>query len=98
MSTEREIRDYLNDILEAISDLRTFTKGLDLDAFRADRKTVNACIRSLEVIGEATKKIPEATRRKKPDLPWRAIAGMRDKLIHEYFGVDLQNNLANHQT
>lgn len=90
MSTEREIRDYLNDILESISDLRAFTEGLDFDDFCADRKTVNACIRSLEVIGEATKKIPEAIRKKRPELPWRAIAGMRDKLIHEYFGVDLQ--------
>ncbi len=90
MSTKREIRDYLSDILESISDLRTFTEGLDFDAFCADRKTINACIRCLEVIGEATKKIPEATRQMKPDLPWREIAGMRDKLIHEYFGVDLQ--------
>ncbi len=90
MSTKREFRDYLIDILEAISDLRSFTDGMNYESFCADRKTVNACIRSLEVIGKATKKIPPEIRQQKPNLPWQAIAGMRDKLIHEYFGVDLE--------
>jgi len=62
---------------------------MTFEEFCADRKTTNACIRSLEVIGEATKKIPAEIRHRKPHLPWQAITGMRDKLIHEYFGVDL---------
>jgi uncharacterized protein with HEPN domain len=89
MSSKREIVDFLDDILEAIADLRNFTSGMTFEEFCTDRKTTNACIRSLEVIGEATKKIPAEIRQQKPQLPWQAIAGMRDKLIHEYFGVDL---------
>lgn len=63
---------------------------MTFEAFCADRKTIKACIRSLEVIGEAAKKVPPDIRQQKPDFPWQAIAGMRDKLIHEYFGVDLE--------
>lgn len=89
MSSNRGISDYLVDILDAIADLHAFTADITFDDFCADRKTINACIRSLEVIGEATKKIPPEVRQQKPSLPWQAISGMRDKLIHEYFGVDL---------
>lgn len=90
MSTNRIIDDYLADIIEAIGDIRSFVDGLDYDTFSTDKKTVNAVIRSLEVIGEAVKKIPTELRQKYPSLPWKEIAGTRDKLSHEYFGVDLQ--------
>ncbi|MFA6687625.1 MAG: DUF86 domain-containing protein [Desulfuromonas sp.] len=90
MSTRRSIQDYLDDILESISDIRTFTPNMGYEEFIRDKKTINAVIRSLEVIGEAVKKIPQEVRQKHPDLPWKAIAGTRDKLIHEYFGIDLQ--------
>ncbi len=90
MSIKREIRDYLADILESINDIDAFTTGMTYEEFSQDKKTVNAVIRSLEVIGEATKKIPPEIRNLHPALPWKEIAGMRDKLIHEYFGVDLQ--------
>ncbi len=89
MSSNREASDFLTDILDAISDLRDFTTDMTFEEFYADKKTVNACIRSLEIVGEATKKIPSDIRQLKPSLPWQAISGMRDKLIHEYFGVDL---------
>ena len=59
-------------------------------AFICDRKTINAVIRSPEVMGEAAKRIPEEVRKKYPDIPWKRMAGMRDKLIHEYAGVDLE--------
>lgn len=90
MSPDREIRDYLEDILQAIADAREFTRGMDLEAFTADRKTVSAVVRSLEVVGEAVKKIPAELRNLRPEVPWTEAAGMRDKLIHEYFGVDLE--------
>ena len=90
MSTSREVRDYLTDILESIANIREFTRGLTCSEFTADKKTNLAVIRCLEVIGEATKKIPADLRRQQPSLPWAEIAGMRDKLIHDYFGVDLE--------
>jgi uncharacterized protein with HEPN domain len=62
---------------------------MSFQSFTVDRKTVNAVVRSLEVIGEAAKSIPESLRAQAPGVPWKYTAGMRDKLIHEYFGVDL---------
>lgn len=89
MSDRREVRDYLFDILQSIEDIRSYTIGISVDAFRKDRKTQQAVIRCLEVVGEATKNIPPSFRELHSDTPWQEIAGMRDKLIHEYFGVDL---------
>ena len=86
MSTNRDIRDYISDIRDSITDIRSFVASMTFEDFIADRKTTNAVIRSLEIIGEATKKIPTDFRRQYPQVPWNEIAGMRDKLIHEYFG------------
>ena len=86
----REIDDYLADILESISEVEEFLQGMNYDNFAADKRTVNAVIRSLEVIGEATKHIPASFRSKHPDIPWSRMAGMRDVLIHDYMGVDLK--------
>ena len=63
---------------------------MDFEEFIKDKKTINAVIRSLEVMGEAVKKIPSEIRNDYPDIPLNYIAGMRDKLIHEYHGVDLE--------
>ncbi len=84
----RDYRLFLQDILAAIDSIEEFVMGLDLDGFQADDKTSSAVIRKLEVIGEATKQIPDAIRQQHPHLPWKEMAGMRDKLIHFYFGVD----------
>lgn len=86
----RDYRDYLQDILDAINETQQFTYGMSYTGFPEDRKTVNAVIRSLEVIGEATSRIPSEIRVQAPKGPWKYMAGMRNKLIHEYFGVDLE--------
>ena len=86
----REITDYLNDILGSINEVEEFVSGMAYDEFAADKKTVNAVIRSLEVLGEATKHVPVSFRNRHPNIPWSKMAGMRDVLIHDYMGVDLK--------
>ena len=90
MSKTRAFADYLNDIITAIADIEEFTRGMSYKAFSEDKKTVNAVIRSLEVLGEATKHIPKSFRQKHPDIPWSKMTGIRDVLIHDYMGVDLK--------
>ncbi len=90
MSKGREIADYLDDILTALSEVEEFTRGMDYETFSADKKTINAVIRSLEVLGEAAKRVPISFREKHPHVPWSKMAGMRDVLIHDYMGVDLK--------
>jgi len=89
MSKNRQVDDYLNDISEAISDVANFVESMSFEDFIADKKTSNAVIRSLEVLGEATKNIPMPIRNQHPNIPWSQMAGMRDVLIHNYMGVDL---------
>jgi uncharacterized protein with HEPN domain len=84
----RDYRDYIHDILDAINDIENFLVDLSFDEFTKDRKTFNAVVRSIEIIGEASKNIPETIKAKYKELPWKQMAGMRDKLIHAYFGVD----------
>jgi len=87
---KRDYRDYVQDILDSISETKEFTAGFSFEDFRNDRKTQNAVIRSIEVMGEAAKKIPPSLRRKHAGVPWQKMSGMRDKLIHEYSGVDME--------
>jgi len=87
---KRDYRDYLKDIIDSIKDIESFTENMTFEDFARDRKTINAVIRSFEVIGEAAKKIPKSIRDKHPSIPWKKMVGMRDKMIHEYFGVDIE--------
>jgi uncharacterized protein with HEPN domain len=89
MKQKRLYIDYLQDILENAEKARRFVSGMTGDDFLQDEKTVFAVIRAIEVVGEATKKIPQEVREKYPLIPWREMAGTRDKLVHEYFGVNL---------
>jgi len=84
----KDERVYLHHAIEAIDAILRYTAD-GRDAFFADRKTQDAVIRNIEIIGQAVKGICEETRMLEPAAPWRQIAGIRDKLIHDYFGVDL---------
>ena len=89
MREERTIIDYLQDILEYAGKAQSFLKDISSpETLKEDEKTLLAVVRALEVIGEAAKRVSEDIRVKYPDIPWREMAGMRDKLIHEYFGLD----------
>jgi len=87
---KRNYRDYIEDIVDSINDIELFTENMTFEVFNKDRKTINAVIRSIEVVGEAAKKIPKLIRDKHPSIPWKKITEMRNKLIHEYFGVDIE--------
>jgi len=87
---KRTYKDYILDILSSIQEIKEFVEGMGFEEFLQDRKTVNAVIRSLEVMSEAVKKISLEIRGKYPEIPWKYIVRMRDKLIHEYHGVDLE--------
>ncbi|MDI6731806.1 MAG: DUF86 domain-containing protein [Candidatus Margulisbacteria bacterium] len=84
----RDYGDYIQDILNSALEVEEFVRGYSIERFIGDRKTINAVVRSIEVIGEAAKNVSEQIKAKYPQIDWKAMAGMRDKLIHEYFGVD----------
>jgi len=84
----RDQRLCIKDILAAMESIEAFTEGMTLRTFKADDKTASAVIRKLEIIGEAAKQVTEEVRTTYPEVPWKEMAGMRDRLIHAYFGVD----------
>jgi len=86
----REFVDYLLDLLDSIDKIQQFISGMEYDTFKGDEKTLYAVIRALEIIGEAVKHIPDEIRGNSPEIPWKEMAGMRDVLIHDYFGVDVE--------
>jgi uncharacterized protein with HEPN domain len=85
----RDFRLYLDDILEAIQQIRIYLADQGEETFTADRKTQDAVIRNLEIIGEAAGNLPEQFQTIAPEIDWRKIKGLRNILIHEYFGINL---------
>lgn len=84
----RDYSFYAEDILSAIEAIEKFIEGIEFEDFKQDDMASSAVIRKFEIIGEAAKHIPESIKDKYPEIPWKEMAGMRDKLIHFYFGVD----------
>ena len=85
---KRDYKLFIKDIISAMKSIEEFVEGLSLDEVKEDDKTSSAVIRKFEIIGEATRHVPEDLKEKYPDIPWKRMAGMRDRLIHAYFGVD----------
>lgn len=85
---KREFLDYIEDIIEAMNNAMNFARDMKYDDFTKDNKTIYAMVRALEIIGEAVKNLSDEVKQQYPQIPWRDMAGMRDKLIHEYFGVN----------
>ena len=79
---------FLEDIRESCAKIMRYTHDLSSEQFISDEKTIDAVVRNLAIIGEGVKKLPAALRKRYPDVEWRKIAGLRDMVVHEYFGID----------
>ena len=88
--SKRDVADYLQDILDALAAIEQFTTGIEYEAFSQNLEKVFAVSRAIEIIGEAVKRIPDSIRSQYPDIPWRDIVGMRDKLIPDYFNTNVE--------
>lgn len=87
--SEKKSRVYLDDILLSAERIKDYTKNLSKENFYKDQKTIDAVVRNLEIIGEAARNIPETFKENHPEIPWSKMISMRNKVIHEYSGVDL---------
>lgn len=87
--TDKNERLYIHDIVDSIEKIEDYTKDLSFEQFSDDQKTIDAVIRNFEIIGEATKNLSNEIKFSYQDVPWKEMAGMRDKMIHDYSGVDL---------
>lgn len=88
--SKRNVILYLQDIKDSIQKIEAYTKELSLDNFINDEKTIDAVVRNIEIIGEAANNLPLELKNKYSDVPWAEIIGARNKMIHEYFGVDIE--------
>lgn len=91
--SKRNDKDYLSDIQEAIIKVQQYVEGYDFKRFLEDSKTQDAVVRNLEVIGEASKKVSAPLKMNYLDVPWKDLAGIRDRLVHHYFGINYEEEL-----
>jgi len=87
--SKRNWRLFLEDILESIELIESYVKGMDAESFTGDRKTVDAVVRNFEIIGEAAKSIPSDVKEKYQNVDWSGMIGLRNRIVHEYFGLSL---------
>lgn len=87
--SKREPLLYLQDILTSLSRIEDYTKSLSFEDLKSDWKTIDAVVRNLEILGEAARNMPEEVVEEYSDVPWSSMISMRNKVIHEYFGIDL---------
>lgn len=80
----------LEDMLAAIRKIERYTSGMDRETFRQDEKTIDAVVRNLEILGEAARQMPEEFAISHSEIPWRQVAGLRNRIVHDYFGLDLE--------
>jgi len=87
--SKREWRLYVEDIQESIELVEKYVENMEFEDFKADRKTIDAVVRNFEIIGEASKFIPEDIKKDHPDVDWKGVVGLRNRIAHEYFGISL---------
>lgn len=90
MTAKRKLELYIGDIIEAIKRIEKYAKNLSFGNFSKDQKTIDAVVRNFEIIGEASKNIPQEIKKQYSQIPWASMKGIRNKLIHEYFGVNFE--------
>ena len=88
--SNRPIHLLINDILEAIDRIFQYKQDLSFETFSNDQKTIDAVVRNLEIIGEAANRLPEEFKEKHSEIEWYKIVGLRHRIVHEYFGIDIQ--------
>lgn len=88
--SKRDQRLFLDDIIVAIDKIEDYTASMNIDEFLADKKTIDAVMLNIEIIGEAVKNLANEIKQQNDDINWQGVAGMRDRLIHGYFGVDFK--------
>ncbi len=88
--SKRDLLLLLEDMLEAVNKIIKYTSGLSYEQFTHDEKTIDATVRNFEIIGEAANRIPEDYKLQHPEIEWRQIVGLRNRIIHEYFGIDYE--------
>ena len=87
--SNRPINMLLDDICEAIERIARYTAGMSFEAFKGDEKTIDAVVRNMEIIGEAANRLPDEFREAHSDIEWHKIVGLRNRIVHEYFGIDI---------